>query len=88
MHFIKQIQWFYVASHIHHVLLNYGYMTIKQGSAVYPDTNKLNFFLFSNFRHVLNVVLFLLGDSPSSEFYMPTFRNTLFHRHRRCKQEE
>ena len=33
-------------------------------------------FLISNFRHVLNVVCFLLGDSPASEFYMPTLRNT------------
>jgi len=24
--------------------------------------------LISNFRHVLNVVCFLLGDSPASEF--------------------
>ena len=30
----------------------------------------------------LHVVYFLLGNSPSSEFYMPTFRNTLFHLHR------
>jgi len=29
-----------------------------------------------------DVVCFLLGDSPASEFYMPTFRNTLFHLHR------
>jgi len=35
--------------------------------------------LISNFRHVLNAVRFLLGKSPASEFYMPTFRNTLFH---------
>jgi len=35
--------------------------------------------LISNFRRVLNVVCFLLGDSPASEIYMPTFRNTLFH---------
>jgi len=28
------------------------------------------------------VACFLLGNSPSSEFYMPTFRNTLFHLHR------
>ena len=28
------------------------------------------------------VVCFILGDSPASEFYMPTFRNTLFHLHR------
>jgi len=27
--------------------------------------------LISNFRRVLNVVCFLLGDSPASEIYMP-----------------
>jgi hypothetical protein len=42
----------------------------------------LLWFLISNFRRVLNVVCFLLGNSPASEFYMPTFRNTLFHLHR------
>ena len=30
-------------------------------------------FLISNFRCVPNVVCFLLGNSPASEFYMPTF---------------
>jgi len=40
------------------------------------------YFLISNFRRVLNVVCFLLGNSPASEFYMPTFRDTLFHLHR------
>jgi hypothetical protein len=30
-------------------------------------------FLIPNFRHVLNVVCFLLGNSPASKFYMPTF---------------
>ena len=39
-------------------------------------------FFISNFRLVLNVVCFLLGNSPASELYMPTFRNTLFHLHR------
>jgi 3-methyladenine DNA glycosylase Mpg len=34
-------------------------------------------FLIPNFHHVLNVVCFLLGNSAASEFYMPTFRNTL-----------
>jgi hypothetical protein len=29
----------------------------------------------------MNVVCFLLGNSPASEFYMPTFRNTLFYLH-------
>jgi hypothetical protein len=40
-------------------------------------------FRISNFRPALNVVCFLLGNSPASEFYMPTFRNTLFHLRRR-----
>ena len=34
------------------------------------------------------IVFFLLDDSPASEFYMPTFWNTLSHLHRQCKQEE
>jgi len=33
--------------------------------------------LISNFRRVLYVACFLLGNSPGPEFYMPTFRNTL-----------
>jgi hypothetical protein len=33
------------------------------------------------------VVCFLLGNSPASEFYMPTFRNTLFHLHRQVGAE-
>jgi len=41
-----------------------------------------------NFRSVLNIVFFILGDSTASEYYVPTFRNTLFHLHRWCKQEE
>jgi hypothetical protein len=44
-------------------------------------------FLISNFRHDLCVVCFLLGNSPASEFYMPKFRNTLFHLHRQVGLE-
>jgi len=33
--------------------------------------------LISNLRRVLNVVRFLLGNSPASEFYMTKLRNTL-----------
>jgi len=44
-------------------------------------------FLISNFRRVVNVVCFLLGNSPASEFDMPTFRNTLFHLHRQVAVE-
>ena len=34
-------------------------------------------FLTSSFRRFLNVVFFLLGDSPAFEFYVPKFRDTL-----------
>ena len=34
-------------------------------------------FLISDFRHVLNVIFVLLGDSLVSEFYVPTFQNIL-----------
>ena len=34
-------------------------------------------FFISNFRLVLNVVFFFFRDSPASEFYVPTFRNTV-----------
>jgi len=43
-----------------------GGMSVKEGKVS-----------ISNFRRVLNVVCFLLGDSPASEFYIPMFRNTL-----------
>ena len=55
---------------------------------LYFLASNLRLFLISNFLRVLNVVCFLLGNSPASECYMPTFRNTLFHLHRWCKQEE
>jgi len=44
--------------------------------------------LISNLLLVLNVVCFLLGNSPTSEIYMPTFQNTLFHLHRRPMKME
>jgi len=39
--------------------------------------NLTSVFFISSFHLVLNVVCFLLGDSLASEFYTPTFRNTL-----------
>ena len=41
-----------------------------------------------NFRHVVNVVVFIFGDSQASEFYVPSFRNTLclFRLHRSPKR--
>jgi len=44
-------------------------------------------FLISKFRRVLNVVRFHLGNSPASEMYMPTFRNTLFNIHRQVNMK-
>ena len=46
------------------------------------DITKLIIFFFFNFakggkKEQILVVCFLLGDSPASEFYMPTFRSTL-----------
>jgi len=49
------------------------FSTLKTFSSV----EYLDKFVISNFRHVLNVVCFFLGNSPVSEFYMPTFWNTL-----------
>jgi hypothetical protein len=41
-------------------------------------TNKpKTIFLILSFRRVLNVVYFILGKSPASVFYWPTFRNSL-----------
>jgi len=39
---------------------------------------RIVFWLILNFRRVLNVVFVLLGDSPASEFYVQTFRNTVY----------
>ena len=53
--------------------------TVVQGNA----SNRLTAcdketLLISNFCHVVNVVFFLSGDSPASEFCVPTFQNTFF----------
>jgi len=55
-------------------VINFGFFSLE---------NKINLFLISNFRNVLNVVCFLPGNSPASEFYSSTFQNTLFHLHGR-----
>jgi hypothetical protein len=50
-----------------------------QGLSAYRAVNTpLHFYRKSLF----NVVCFILGNSPASEVYMPTFRNTLFHLHK------
>ena len=58
----------------------------KAGTPLRHGSGKV--FLISNFRRVLNVLYFLLDNSTAPEFYMPTFRNTLFHLHRPMKMEQ
>jgi len=41
----------------------------------------------SVFEDLVRFACFLLGNSPASEFYMPTFRNTLFHLYRQVGVE-
>ena len=47
-------------------------MILYLGTSLFP-LRKYHLFLISNFCHVVNVVCFLLGNSPVSEFYMLTF---------------
>jgi len=35
-------------------------------------------FVISNGRRVVNVAFLLVGHSPASDFYIPTFRNNLY----------
>jgi len=56
--------------------------TLQKQGLVQTETRQKSDFFISNFRLVLNVACFLLDNSAASEFYMPTFRNTLFHLHR------
>jgi len=49
-----------------------SYISSKWFCFMHWDSS-LVFFLISNLRLVLNVVCFLLGNFPSSEFYIPTF---------------
>jgi hypothetical protein len=51
---------------------------LKAGDFLFLTGTNLN----SNFRLVLNILCFLLGNSPASEFYISTFRNTLFQLHK------
>jgi len=59
------------------------YQCIKRIFQFTQLDQRKHLFLISNFHRVLNVLCFLLGNSPAPEFDMPTFRNTLFHLHRR-----
>ena len=51
-------------------------------SLSYISLSLLSLWVFPPMNANKNPVCFLLGNSPGSKFYMPTFRNTLFHLHR------
>ena len=55
---------------------------------IYIKCKRRNTLTILNFYPVVNVAVFGLGDCPASEFYVLTFRNTLFHLHRSCEQGE
>ena len=50
---------------------------LKQHGKSWFQTSAVLWILYSIF----------LGDSPASEFYVPTFRNNVFHHHRTCGQD-
>ena len=59
-------------------ILTWRFVIGQESILIFHPTNcKQGSLIISNFRHVLYVVCFLLGNSPASEFYMLTFRNTL-----------
>jgi hypothetical protein len=47
--------------------------TVMTGQLKYSEI-----LLISNFRSVVNVIFFLLCDSPAYELYMPTFRKRTY----------
>jgi hypothetical protein len=58
-----------------YVHLAYGIRKINSG--IYNVQLEKVRWLICNTKHVRRVVFFLLGDSPVTEFYVLTFRNTL-----------
>jgi hypothetical protein len=74
-------------------LSDYGLCTLQQRqfdmTVLYQTgATTLEVFLDVEMSRDVNVEFFVLGDSPASEFYLPTFRNTVLHFHRWYEQEE
>jgi hypothetical protein len=59
----------------------YLFFKINNFGAVALQWNSYWIFL-KKMKTEISVVWFLFGNSPASEFHMPTFRNNLFHLHR------
>jgi hypothetical protein len=68
-----------VSSCVYQVIRRVGLMPnaarIVVSSCVHQEIHE---FFISNFCGVLNVVCFLLGNSPASGFYIPAFRNNVY----------
>ena len=60
-----------------HMLICFFRFVFSQFTKHSGGGKKFTLFFISNFRPVLNVARYLLRNFPASEFYMPTFRNTL-----------
>jgi len=87
MHIIQNNRSVCIATNqVKYLLIMKQWLRTKSHCLLYEITDKCIW--ISNFRCVLNVVCFLLGNTPASEFYMPTFRNTLSHLHRRIDMKD
>jgi len=58
-------------------VLNEYFHNVCELDLVFNFYKASTWFLISDFRHVLSIVCNLLGISPVSDYWMPTFRNTL-----------
>jgi len=54
---------------------------------VFKECGWCELFFVSSCRHGVNAVFFLLSDSPASEFYVPTFRNTMSEDGTECSEK-
>jgi hypothetical protein len=61
---------------------------IEELTYLYIFVSIVKYKVMKTFRRVLYDICFLLGNSPASEFYMPIFRDTLLHLHRRIAHED
>ena len=69
-------------SNLGHIFRGGGSASHGPGNTVSSVRNSLFkteiYFFISNFLHVAIVLFFPVGDTPASEFYVPTFRHTVF----------
>lgn len=72
------------------VCFKFGVPNESPKRLLYRNNENLRFIFYSsfpNFRIKVTVVFVVVGDSPATELYVPTFRNTLSHFQRPCEQD-